>query len=364
MSDSMMAMQIHEFGGLEVLKMARIPIPRVGPNDILLKVAACGIDRKDLLVRNGTIRKKSSGYRGSSANKRSDIDFPLVLGAEISGVIAEIGSAVTGFKVGDRVASLPRRGHCGQCIYCHTGRSESCSSAWFIGHDSNGGYAEYTLVGPDGIVHVPDQVDLMDASLSAACIGTMIRAVRDVGKVKVGEHVLMTGASGGLGAHGIALAKLSGAFVIAVASSELKAKFLRSLGADEVILASHGEDWSSKVLHITHGRGVDVGIDIVGASNFKSVLKSMALYGRIACVGEIEGGSVDFMPAIVLLKRLQVLGSYAPGIEHMSKALELLASKKIRAVIDSVLPLDQASEAHLKMESQSNIQGRIVLKPD
>ena len=107
-----------------------------------------------------------------------------------------------------------------------------------------------------------------------------------------------------------------------------------------------------------------VGIDIVGASNFKSVLKSMALYGRIACVGEIEGGSVDFMPAIVLLKRLQVLGSYAPGIEHMSKALELLESKKIRAVIDSVLPLDQASVAHLKMESQSNIQGRIVLKPN
>jgi len=363
MNEKMLAIQINSFGGPEVLKIEYIPIPKVGPKDILLKISACGIDRKDLLIRNGTIRKKSSGYRSSASQIRSEIDFPLVLGAEIAGVIAEIGSEIRGFKVGDRVASLPRRGHCGQCIYCHTGRSESCTQSWFIGQDSDGGYAEYTLVGADSLCLVPEKVDLIHASLSAACIGTMIRAIRDVGAVQIGESVLITGASGGLGAHGIELAKLSGAFVIAIASSEMKADFMRSLGADEVIVANRGEDWSSKVLYLTNGRGVDVGIDIVGASNFKYVLKSMALYGRIACVGEIEGGSVDFMPAIILLKRLKILGSYAPGIEHMSKALELLEKKNIHPIIDSILALSKASEAHLRMETKSDIKGRIVLCP-
>ena len=363
MSDSMQAVQMSGFGGPEVLKLARVPVPPPGPGDILLRVAACGIDRKDLLVRDGTIRKKSAGYRGAASGARADIDLPLILGAEIAGTVAAVGAQVKGFEAGDRVASLPRRGHCGICLYCHTGRSESCASAWFIGQDADGGYAQYVLVGPDSLCPVPDAVDLVEASLSAACIGTMVRAVRDVANVRTGESVLITGASGGLGVHGVQLAKLAGAFVIAVASSEKKAKFLRELGADEVVVAPHGEDWSERVVRLTGGRGVDVGIDIVGAAAMRFVLRSMALYGRMIIVGEVGSGTVELRPAIVLLRRLQILSSYAPGVTHMAAALQLLERRAIRAIIDSRLPLDQAARSHARMEGGGEVTGRIVLVP-
>jgi D-arabinose 1-dehydrogenase-like Zn-dependent alcohol dehydrogenase len=363
MSETMQAVQMTAFGGPEVLKAAAVKVPRPGPGDILLRVAACGIDRKDLLVRNGTIRKKSAGYRGAASGTRSDIDLPLTLGAEIAGTVVEVGSSVKGYKAGDRVASLPRRGHCGICLYCHTGRSESCASAWFIGQDADGGYAEYVLVGPDSLCPVPDPVDLVEASMAAACIGTMVRAVRDVANVRIGESVLITGASGGLGVHGVQLAKLAGAFVIAIASSEKKAKFLRELGADEVVVAPHGEDWSERVVRVTGGRGVDVGIDIIGAAAIRSVMRSMALYGRMIIVGEVSGGTAEFRPAIVLLRRLQILSSYAPGVTHMSAALQLLERKEIRAIIDSHLPLKEAASSHARMEGGGDVTGRIVLIP-
>ena len=363
MTEMMKAVQINSFGGPEVLVFGQASIPNVGPRDILLKVAACGIDRKDLSIREGTIRKKSVAYRTASNDKSYDIEFPLILGTEISGTIVETGSQIHEFKIGQRVASLPRRGHCGICLYCHTGRSESCASAWFIGQDANGGYAEYVLVGPDSICLVPDRVDLQEACMSAACIGTMIRALRDIGKVQIGEKVLITGASGGLGVHAIQLAKLAGAFVIATTSSSNKVHQLKMLGADEVIVTEKDKDWSSEVVRITAGQGVDVGIDIVGVSNFKSTLKSMALYGRLVCVGEVEGGVVEFRPAIALLKRLQILGSYAPGIEHMSKALELLSDKKIKAIVDSYSPLQDAAKSHSKMMQSKENFGRLILVP-
>lgn len=364
MKETMQAVQMTAFGGPEVLKLATVPVPRPGPGDVLLKVSACGIDRKDLLVRNGTIRKRSAGYRAAASDARSDIELPLILGAEISGTVVEVGSQVRGFKVGDRVASLPRRGHCGVCLYCHTGRSESCESAWFMGQDADGAYAEYVLVGPDGLIRVPDGVDMVEASLAAACIGTMVRAVRDVANIRVGESVLITGASGGLGVHGVQLARLAGAFVIAIASSEKKAKVLRELGADEVVVAAHGEDWSDRVVKITGGRGVDVGIDIIGAATMRYVMRSMALYGRLVIVGEVSGGTVDLRPAIVLLRRLQILSSYAPGITHMATALQLMQRRQIRTVLDSRQPLAQAAASHARMEGSGDVTGRIVLVPD
>lgn len=363
MTQAMRAVQMTTFGGPDVMSLNHVPIPQPGPNDILLRVSACGIDRKDLLVRNGTIRRKSAGYRASAHDSRMDIDLPLTLGAEIAGTVVSVGQEVRGFKEGDRLASLPRRGHCGVCNYCHTGRSESCASAWFIGQDANGGYADYVLVGPDGVCKVPEQVDMVEASLAAACIGTMVRAVRDAGRVCVGETVLITGASGGLGVHGVQLARLAGARVIAVASSAAKAERLQALGASDVIVSPRGEDFSARVLELTGGRGVDVGIDIVGVAALPFVLRSMALYGRVLVVGEVGSGTIDLRPAIVLLRRLQILASYAPGVDHMSTALDLLARGDIRAVIDSRIPLEDAVAAHRRMEAATEVFGRVVLIP-
>ena len=358
----MHAVLIPRFGGPEVLAPAQVAIPRPGPNDILLRVGGCGIDRKDLLIRNGTIRRKSWAYRAAATSARADIELPLITGAEIAGTAVEVGANITEFKPGDRLACLPRRDHCGVCIYCRTGRWESCRDFRFIGHDVNGGYAQYVLVGQDSVWPIPDGVDLVSASLAAACIGTVVRAVRDIGNVRMGESVLVTGASGGLGVHAVQLARIAGAFVIAVASDESKAARLRALGADEVIVAAHGEDWSERVIALTGGNGVDVAIDIVGAAAMRQVLRSMALYGRVIVVGEVGSGAIELRPAIVLLRRLAILASYSPGTEHLAVALDLMARKRIEPVIDSAVPLDQAAAGHAKMERGEAI-GRIVLVP-
>lgn len=361
-SRTMRAVVIPRYGGPEVLEPARVPVPVPGPDDILLRVTGCGIDRKDLLMRNGTIRRKSGGYRAAATSARSDVELPLITGAEIAGIIESVGERITKFKPGDRVASLPRRGHCGICMYCRTGRSESCPDLYFLGQDVAGGYAEYMLVGADSVWPVPEGVDMVAASLAAACIGTMVRAVRDIAQLKMGESVLITGATGGLGVHAVQLARLCGAFVIAVASNEAKAARLKALGADEVIVSVHGEDWSDEVVQLTGGKGVDVGIDIVGAATMRQVLRSMALYGRVIVVGEVGSGSIDLRPAIILLRRLQMLGSYSPNMSHLAIALDLLAHRRIEAVVDSALPLEQAAEAHARME-RGEVFGRIVLVP-
>ena len=179
-----------------------------------------------------------------------------------------------------------------------------------------------------------------------------------------GQRWLVTGASGGLGVHGVQLARLAGAVVIAVASSEDKARRLRELGAHEVVVARHGEDWSPQVLRLTGGRGVDVGLDIIGAATLPTVLRSMALYGRVTVIGEVGSGTFPLRPAIVLLRRLQILASYAPGIVHTATALALLERGELRPVIDSRLPLARAAEAHARMEGGGEVFGRIVLVPD
>lgn len=362
MDKTMQAVVMTAFGAPDVLVARELPVPRPGPGDMLLKVAACGIDRKDLLVRDGTVRRKSSGYMASASDARPNVEPPLVLGTEISGTVVEVGDLVKAFRPGDRVATLPRRGHCGLCMYCRTGRSESCPHTYFIGQDVDGGYAQYVLVGPDSAWKVPDGVDLVEASLGAACIGTIVRAIRDIGEVRVGETVLITGASGGLGMHAIQLARLAGAHVVTIASSEQKARHQRELGAHEAIVVPHGGDWSAQVLEATGGRGADVCIDMVGAAVWNNVMRSMALYGRIVLVGEVGSGSVDFRPVLLLYRRLQVLGSYAPSISHLATALDLLARGDIRAVIDSRLPLEQARAGHALMEA-GQATGRVVLVP-
>jgi acryloyl-coenzyme A reductase len=360
MRDSMKATLLTAFGGPETLKYADVPMPSAGPNDILLEVCACGVDRKDLLIRNGTIRRKSVGYRSAAGDVRRDIALPLILGIEFSGTVVEVGRDVRSFRPGDRVASLPRRGHCGRCAYCLNGRSESCAETYMFGQDVPGGYAEFVLVGADSLCKVPASVSLGDASLAATCVGTMVRAIRDIGQIKIGESVLVTGGSGGLGIHGIQLAKLAGGVVIGLTSSQSKAQFLRDSGANEVVVAAHGEDWSDRVLELTKGRGVDVCIDTVGSATLKGVMRCMALYGRVVMVGDIDSGSVDLKPAIVFLRRLQLLGSYAPGMNHLATALELMESGRLQTVIDSRFPLSEAPQAHARVESGVAI-GRVVL---
>jgi NADPH:quinone reductase-like Zn-dependent oxidoreductase len=180
--------------------------------------------------------------------------------------------------------------------------------------------------------------------------------------VQPGETVLVTGASGGVGLQTVQLAKLDGARVLAVTSSDAKVQALKDAGADEVIV-SPDLQLAAEVRRRTGGEGVDVAIEIVGSATFAQTLKSMAPGGRVVVVGNLESGTIDLNPGLVIVKELEIIGAYATTPAELQTALELTASGQLVPVVTEVLPLAAAADAHARLENRE-VAGRLVLSPD
>lgn len=358
----MRASHMTEFGAPDVLKAVDIAEPACGPKDVLIKVGGCGVDRHDLAVRSGLMRRKTSSYRQGLADEKRDIEPPLVLGLEVAGEIVEVGSEVRGLSVGDEVATLPRTNHCGACYDCKIGREESCAYVEFLGHDVDGGYAEYVRVQYDS-VETFSGLDHRDASLAGACVGTVVRAVRDIGGLRGGETVLITGAGGGLGIHAVQLASAFGARVLAATSTSSKAEAIADAGADEVVAYERDEGFIPRVKELTGGVGVDLVVDTVGTPVFEDCARVLSQYGRYVIAGDVTGGKVELRPALLFLRRMSIHGSYSPGRSHLRTALRLMERGKIRPVISKTLPFEEASLAHRTIEENDPL-GRIVLTPE
>ena len=206
----MKAMVVHQPGGTEVLSLERVADPIAGPKDVIIKVDACGVCFHDIVTRNGTLK--------------FGVQMPCILGHEISGTVVDVGRDVRAFQRGDRVATVQRYHICGACRYCRTGRETLCPERKFTGDwGMVGGYAEYVAIEDDNVALVPEGVELQDAAIVACAIGTILNAIREIGKLQPGETALVTGAGGGLGMHAIQLARLAGALVIAQTTSPEKA---------------------------------------------------------------------------------------------------------------------------------------------
>ncbi|MGB9065090.1 MAG: alcohol dehydrogenase catalytic domain-containing protein, partial [Pseudolabrys sp.] len=290
----MKAMVVHQPGGTEVLSLERVADPIAGPKDVIIKVDACGVCFHDIVTRNGTLK--------------FGVQMPCILGHEISGTVVDVGRDVRAFQRGDRVATVQRYHICGACRYCRTGRETLCPERKFTGDwGMVGGYAEYVAIEDDNVALVPEGVELQDAAIVACAIGTILNAIREIGKLQPGETALVTGAGGGLGMHAIQLARLAGALVIAQTTSPEKADQIRALGAHTVIVHSRGEDFSNAVKKANGGLGVDVAIDNVGSQLFESIRRSMGIGGRWIMIGQLTGEFVPFNPAQLFLKNVSML---------------------------------------------------------
>jgi NADPH:quinone reductase-like Zn-dependent oxidoreductase len=190
----------------------------------------------------------------------------------------------------------------------------------------------------------------------------MFHAVREVGRIAPGETVLVTGAGGGLGMHGVQLARLAGARVLAQTTSPSKVESLRAAGAHDVVLHARGEDFSGAARDLTGGEGVDAVIDNVGTPLFQPTRRSLAKAGRWVLVGQLTGDFVPFNPAQLFLRGISLLSATSTTREELRQVLALLARGAIRAVLDRALPLSAASEAHALVEAGS-ARGRITLRP-
>ncbi|MGB9210387.1 MAG: alcohol dehydrogenase catalytic domain-containing protein [Pseudolabrys sp.] len=346
----MKAMVVHQPGGTEVLRLERVADPIAGPKDVIIKVDACGVCFHDIVTRNGTLK--------------FGVQMPCILGHEISGTVVDVGRDVRAFQRGDRVATVQRYHICGACRYCRTGRETLCPERKFTGDwGMVGGYAEYVAIEDDNVALVPEGVELQDAAIVACAIGTILNAIREIGKLQPGETALVTGAGGGLGMHAIQLARLAGAFVIAQTTSPEKADQIRALGAHTVIVHSRGEDFSNAVKKANGGLGVDVAIDNVGSQLFESIRRSMGIGGRWIMIGQLTGEFVPFNPAQLFLKNVSMLSATSTTRKQLDDCLALVARGVIKPFVSLALPLEQAAQAHELVETGKS-SGRIVLRPN
>ena len=328
------------------LSVADLPVPLPGPDEALVRVAACGFCHHDRLVMSGTLRR---GVRPG-----------VVLGHEIAGVVEEVGDDVSLVSQGDRVVSLLTNS-CGHCDRCQTGREHRCRIGEGIGHGRNGGFAEYVAVSQHTLVKLPDALDLTEASLLACPAGVALQAVSAV-EVSAGETVVVTGAGGGLGIHAVQLAAALGARVLAVTSSPHKTSALASYGATEVIEA--GElDFAEIVIALTADEGAEVVIDTVGSATLRSSVRCLAQYGRLALLGEVggEGSFRGVIPEIVF-RDARITGVSGVSLGMLERAVAMAAEGKLTPVLQVVMPLEEAEQA-FELVSSRAVLGRVALVP-
>ncbi|MGH9749685.1 MAG: zinc-binding dehydrogenase [Candidatus Polarisedimenticolia bacterium] len=343
----MKAMVMREFGGPDRLKLEDVEAPdpkRLKEREVLIRVRAVGVCYHDIINRSGNLPRTR---------------LPSILGHEIAGEVVAVGSAVSGFRHGDRVATI-QRVHCGRCDRCRRNRTSLCKEGVFFGEEIPGGYAELVVSEEQGLARVPNEVPFEEASICACTIGTAIHVARTRGGVQLDESVLITGASGGVGLHAIQVCRLIGARVYAVTSSPHKAARLKEIGADEVIVAPDLK-FAEPVRRLTGGRGVDVALEITGAMTFDQSLRSLGPAGRLIVVGNLETRTVAFMPGLVILKELEIRGSFATTTSELSESFRLVTEGKVKPVVSKVMPLHEAARAH-QMLFEKGVTGRIVLQ--
>ena len=315
-------------GEPEVLKLGEFEKPVVKENEILVKVRATALNRADTLQRKGMYPPP----QGASP----------VLGLEISGTIAEVGSKVSKWQEGEKVFGLI----------------------------PGGGYAEYAVIHEDMAMRVPENFSFEQAAAIPEVFLTAYQALVWHGRLQEGKTVLVHAGASGVGTAAIQMAKDKGARVFVTASKE-KHQICLDLGAEKAI-DYKSEDFSEKILEFTKGHGVDLIIDFVAGPYLNQNIKSLAMDGRMVNLATLGGGKVeDFDMRSILSKRLTIIGSTLRSrtlayqiiltTEFAGYALEKFNSGKIKPIIDSVYNWSEAAKAHRYMEENRNM-GKIVLK--
>jgi NADPH:quinone reductase len=323
----MKVVDVPQPGGPEALVLAERPVPEPGRGEVLIKVAAAGLNRADILQRRG--------FYPSPAGAPS---YP---GLEVSGTIAALGEGVTEFMVGDAVCALLQ----------------------------GGGYAEYCRVDAGQVLPIPGSLDMVEAASLPEAMFTVWSNVFVFGRLQQGETLLVHGGSSGIGVAAIQLAATRGHTVFATAGSAEKCRFCESLGARRAI-DYKAADFVAEIGKESEGRGVDVVLDMVGGSYVPRNLQVLATEGRLVMIATQGGakGEIDVMR--IMQRRLVITGStLRPRTVEFKRAIRdqllqavwpLIAAGKIRPVVDSVFALSEASKAHVRMESGEHM-GKIIL---
>lgn len=324
---TMTCIEITAPGDAHVLKPAQRPLPRPAKGQVLIKVAAAGINRPDVLQRQGAYPAPP----GAS-------DLP---GLEVSGTIAGLGEGVDQWCLGDPVCALT----------------------------AGGGYAQFVTADARHCLPIPDDLEFVAAAALPETLFTVWHNVFERGGLKAGEKFLVHGGGSGIGTTAIQLAKALGAAVFATAGGQAKCEACTRLGADRVI-DYQTEDFVEVIKAETGGKGVDVILDMVGGDYLSRNVKCLGFDGRMVNIAFLKGPVAEMNMMPVMLKRLTLTGSTLRPQSDAAKArmaeglkatvLPLVAAGRVRPLIHAVFPLEQAAQAHELMESNTHV-GKIVL---
>jgi NADPH:quinone reductase-like Zn-dependent oxidoreductase len=341
------AIVFSEHGGPEVLRLAEVPESPIGPQDVLVRVRACALNHLDIFVRRGM--------------PGVEIPMPHIPGSDIAGEAAKLGKDVAHLRVGDRVVLAPGIS-CGVCEHCLAGHDNFCRQYTLLGYKVDGGYAEFVKAPAVNVFPMPQNITFEEAAAIPLVFLTAWHMLITRASLKSGEDVLVLGGGSGVGSAAIQIAKVTGARVIATAGNEEKLAKAKSLGADEVLSHSN-HDFAKEVRRLTNKKGADVVFEHVGEATWEESIKSLASGGRLVTCGATTGfaGKIDLR--VLFSRQLSILGSYMGSRSELIPVLDLVSRGLLKPVIDRVMPLAQASEAHARLERREQF-GKIVLKVD
>jgi len=323
------AVTVPEPGGPDALVVTDVPDPVPGPDQVVLAVAAAGVNRADLLERAG--------------HYPSPPGAPPWPGLEVSGTVVAMGDDVVGWAVGDAACAL-------------------------LG---GGGYAEQVAVDAGHLLPLPDGVDLVDGAALPEAVCTAWSNLVDVGRLRAGEHVLIHGGSGGVGSVAIQLAAALGAHVLTTAGGAERAARCRGLGAT-VAIDYRTQDVAAVVRDATGGRGVDVVLDVLGAGALATNLESLATEGRLVVIGLQRGRRAEIDLNVLMSKRAAVVGTTLRSRPAAQKTdlvaavrahvWPMVADGRVRPLVHARVPLDRAADAHRLLDS-GEVFGKLLLVP-
>jgi len=343
---TMRALILEKSGEEPSLRVKDVPVPDLGPDEVLVQVAACGLCYHDIAVMRGVLRR--------------GVKPDIVLGHEISGRVVETGRAVDSVGVGAPVVSALTT-FCGRCRRCLEGKEYRCVEGRGIGHAIDGGFADFVKLPATSVLPVPEGISLEDAAVIACPIGVALHALTDVAAVASGDTVLVTGAGGGLGVHTVQVSSALGARVLAVTTSPEKVEQLERLTTAEVILADE-LDFAEIALAYTEDRAVDVVANIVGGAFFQSSIKSLTQFGRVVLLGEVTGERAGVNIAEILFRDATIVGSTGANPGQITAAAQMVAAGLVRPVISQRFTLEDAPAAYRLMRAGKTF-GRVILVP-
>jgi alcohol dehydrogenase len=330
MAQNMKAAVMRRHGGPEALSVEDVARPVPGAGEVLVKVAACSLSRLDIFIRDGMPGRV--------------IEMPHVGGCDVAGWIEALGPEVSGLEAGAPVLIDP------------FWNGEMLGEAYW------GGFSEYVVVSAKGLLPLPEAGRFVEYSCLPTAYGTAYRMLHSRGRLQAGESLVVVGASGGVGVACVQLGTLAGAHVIACTSSEDKARRLRTIGADECVVAPDGQ-FGKSVWNLTGKQGADMVVDFTGTATWTQSLRSVKHGGRLMCCGATTGFEAATDLRYLWTREMDIRGSDGWKTEDLRQLLRIMAGRELDPVVHAVFPLSGIQDAMRELESRSCF-GKIVVVPD